>query len=126
LVWIRPVLYRALYLNGHSEMTKEDDGEDLLSFDDGEVDDEMLGAAKEALGAAKRRVKVGPLDDLDDIFTELGRVYRATRRGDIPSVVGQRLSAILSRAAAVKKATDVEQKLDEVLQLLAAAKAKRA
>jgi hypothetical protein len=106
---------------------KKREEKDLLAFDDEDIEtseDEQLSAARKALngGDKRRSVYVGRLDDFDDVADELRRIYRDARKGKIESMTAQRLSAVLTRLAAVLKVGAVEAKLEDTLRLLEAAR----
>ncbi len=59
----------------------------------------------------KTATRVGPLKTAGQVATELARVYRACRRGDMDSQDGTRLSTILRELRASIETADVEKRL---------------
>lgn len=44
----------------------------------------------------KRKPRVAPLTDIGGVLTEMGKVYREARRGDLPIEKGSRLMHMLA------------------------------
>jgi hypothetical protein len=59
----------------------------------------------------KKQTRVGPLQNLGQVLRELGRLYRAARRGDIETSDASKLASVLSIMRQCLEASDVEQRM---------------
>jgi hypothetical protein len=59
----------------------------------------------------KQELRVGRINTLGGVASELGRVYRAVRHKKLDSVEGYRLSSILTALAKCLEASEVERRL---------------
>jgi hypothetical protein len=59
----------------------------------------------------KRQIRVGPLQTVGNIKTELGRVYRAARKGTIDVTDASKLAQILNILRYCIEASDIEERL---------------
>ena len=57
------------------------------------------------------RKRIAPMKDLGDVVTELKRVYRETRRGELESSEATRLVTILRELRCCFEARDLEARL---------------
>jgi hypothetical protein len=62
----------------------------------------------------RRRPKVGRLTTVGEVAAELGRLYRLTRWGQVPTQDASRLAVILSAMRACLEASDLERRLTEM------------
>ena len=60
----------------------------------------------------KAKVRIGPLNTVGGVVTELGRVYRQTRRGYLDLADATRLACILREIRCALEAGDIERRLD--------------
>ncbi len=60
----------------------------------------------------KAKVRIGRLDTVGGVKTEIARVYRQVRRGELDATEGTRLVYILRVLLTAIETTDVEQRLD--------------
>jgi len=70
-----------------------------------------------APGTTKKRKgphipRVGRLDTVSSVVTELGRLYRAARRGDVPIGDAAKLTYILTAIRAALETSSLEKRLD--------------
>jgi hypothetical protein len=68
----------------------------------------------------KRKIRIGRLNTLGEVAAELGRLYRQARRGGVPTADASRLATILSALRECLKASDMEQRINELEALLSA------
>lgn len=59
----------------------------------------------------KQSVRVGPLQTVGNIKTELGRVYRAARKGNIDITDASKLAQILNILRACIESSDIERRI---------------
>ena len=59
-----------------------------------------------------RKPRVGPLDSLQAVRRELGRVYRLTRQGQIPPADLSRYAYTLKIMADIIAGSDIERRID--------------
>ena len=64
----------------------------------------------------KRKVRVGPLDTVGRVITEMAKVYRATRKGDLESVEGSRLVSMLTQIRTAIEGGEYERRLEALEQ----------
>ncbi len=62
----------------------------------------------------KRPPRVGRLDTVGGVVAELGKIYRAARRGDIDTQDVTRLAYVLSQIRAAIESSEIERRLDEL------------
>ncbi len=62
----------------------------------------------------KAKVRIGPLNTVGGVVTELGRVYRKARRGDMDMGEAKSLTYVLRELRCALEAGDVERRLDEL------------
>jgi hypothetical protein len=55
--------------------------------------------------------RVGRLKTLEDVRAEMGKVYRAARRGELDVSTAGKLGYLLSQLAALVKDTDIEKRI---------------
>jgi hypothetical protein len=67
----------------------------------------------------RRRPKVGRLTTVGEVAAELGRLYRLTRWGQVPTQDASRLAVILSAMRACLEASDLERQIREIQEALA-------
>ena len=73
----------------------------------------------------KRKVRIGPLDTVGGVVTELGKVYRLARRGELDFADAKALTYCLREIRCALEAGDVERRL-EALEALDFANARGA
>lgn len=61
-----------------------------------------------------RPVRIGRLDTIGGVVRELGRLYRAARRGEITSAEAARLAYIATQIRAAIEVGDLERRLTEL------------
>ena len=66
----------------------------------------------------KRIVRIGRLDTVGHVVTELGRVYRLARRGEIDMGDAKSLTYVLREIRCALEAGDVERRLEELEEAL--------
>ena len=66
---------------------------------------------KDPLPPQKRAQRVGRLDTVGSIVSEMGRLYRQARRGEINSADASRLASILALMRQGLEASDLEKRL---------------
>ncbi len=62
--------------------------------------------------SVKAKIRIGPLVTSGDVKTEIARVYRQTRRGQLDTSEGTKLVYMLRVLLTAIETTDVEQRLD--------------
>ena len=60
----------------------------------------------------KRKVQIGPLSTVGGVVTELGRVYRLARRGEMDMADAKSLTYVLREIRCALEASDFERRLD--------------
>jgi hypothetical protein len=63
---------------------------------------------------AKRGPRIGQLTSVGRVAIEVGRIYRAARRGDIDSIEAYRLASVLSVMAKCLETTEFERRITEM------------
>ena len=63
----------------------------------------------------KPKIRIGRLDNIGGVVTELGRVYRQMRRKELDTLEGSRLMAGLREIRCALEASDIERRI-EVLE----------
>ncbi len=61
-----------------------------------------------------RKVRIGPLETVGHVVTELGRVYRLARRGELEMEKAKSLTYMLREIRCALEAGDVERRLEEL------------
>ena len=62
------------------------------------------------------RKRIGPLDTIGGVVTELGKVYREARRGVLDIGDATRLTYILRELRCALEAGDIERRIEELEQ----------
>ena len=62
----------------------------------------------------KRKVRIGPLNTVGGVVTELGRIYRKARRCEMELSDATRLAMVLRELRSALEAGDIERRLDEL------------
>ncbi len=70
------------------------------------------------MAGKKRAVRIGPLDTVGHVVTELGRVYRLARRGELEINQAKSLTYVLREIRCALEASDVERRLEELEEAL--------
>ena len=65
----------------------------------------------------KANIRIGPLNTVGGVVTELGRVYRQARRGELDVGDATRFASILREIRCALEAGDVERRLDALEEL---------
>ncbi len=60
----------------------------------------------------KAKIRIGPLDTVGGVVTELGRIYRKARRGELDVGDATRLAMILREIRCALEASDIERRLE--------------
>ena len=60
----------------------------------------------------QKKVRIGRLDSVGGVVTELGRVYREMRRKELDTLEGSRLVAALREIRCALEASDIEQRIE--------------
>ena len=60
----------------------------------------------------KRKVQIGPLSTVGGVVTELGRVYRQARRGDLDMADAKALTYVLREIRCALEASDIERRIE--------------
>ena len=71
-------------------------------------------SSKTPPGGRKRAQRVGRLDTVGHIVSEMGRLYRQARRGEINSADASRLASILALMRQGLEVSDLERRLSEL------------
>ena len=61
---------------------------------------------------AQSKVRIGRLDGIGGVVTELGRVYREMRRKELDTLEGSRLVAALREIRCALEASDIERRIE--------------
>ena len=64
------------------------------------------------MAGKKRKVRIGPLDTVGHVVTELGRVYRMARRGEMDMADAKSCTYVLREVRCALEASDIERRLD--------------
>ena len=59
----------------------------------------------------KPKIRIGRLDTVGGVVTELGRIYRAARRGELDVGDASRLATILREIRSALEASDIERRI---------------
>lgn len=59
----------------------------------------------------KAEIRIGKMADIGGVITEMGRVYRQMRRGDLDTLDGKRLVDVLTAIRQSMEVKDVEARL---------------
>ncbi len=60
----------------------------------------------------KRKVQIGPLSTVGGVVTELGRVYRLARRGEMDMADAKSLTYVLREIRCALEASDIERRIE--------------
>ncbi len=60
----------------------------------------------------KEKVRIGPLNTVGGVVTELGRIYRLTRRGELDMADAKALTYVLREIRCALEASDIERRLE--------------
>ena len=66
-----------------------------------------------------RRIRIGRLTTVGQVASELGRLYRQARRGDVPVTDASRLATILAAMRQCLEASELERRIGEMEAALA-------
>ena len=64
--------------------------------------------------SAQKKVGIGRLDSVGGVVTELGRIYRQARRGELDVGDATRLAMILREIRCALEAGDIERRIAEL------------
>ena len=64
--------------------------------------------------SAQKKVRIGRLDSVGGVVTELGRIYRQARCGELPVGDATRLATILREVRCALEVSDFENRLTAV------------
>ena len=62
----------------------------------------------------KAKIRVGRLDTVGGVVTELGRIYRQARRGELDVGDATRLAMVLREIRSALEASDIERRIEEL------------
>ena len=65
----------------------------------------------------KAKIRIGRLDSVGGVVTELGRVYRQARRGELDVGDATRLAMILREVRSSLESGDIERRIEELEQV---------
>ena len=60
----------------------------------------------------QRKVRIGPLATVGGVVTELGRVYRLARRGEMDMTDAKSLTYVLREIRCALEASDIERRIE--------------
>ncbi len=60
----------------------------------------------------KAKIRIGPLNTVGGVVTELGRVYRQARRGELDIADAKALTYVLREIRCALEASDIERRLE--------------
>ncbi len=60
----------------------------------------------------KEKVRIGPLNTVGGVVTELGRVYRLARRSELDMADAKALTYVLREIRCALEASDIERRLE--------------
>ena len=60
----------------------------------------------------RKKVRIGPLNSVGGVVTELGRIYRQGRRGELDLTDMTRLATVLRELRCALEAGDLERRVD--------------
>ena len=60
----------------------------------------------------KRKPRIGHLDTVGGVVTELGRIYREARRGELEVGDATRLAMVLREIRCALEASDIERRIE--------------
>ena len=66
---------------------------------------------------AKTEIRIGPLSTVGGVVSELGKIYRAARRGQIDVTDATRLAYILREIRCALEASEIEKRLGDLERL---------
>ncbi len=59
-----------------------------------------------------RKMRIGPLDTVGGVCTELAKVYREARRGDLDMAEAKGLTYVLREIRCALEASDIERRIE--------------
>ncbi len=59
-----------------------------------------------------RKMRIGPLDTVGGVCTELAKVYREARRGDLDMAEAKGLTYVLREIRGALEASDIERRIE--------------
>ena len=65
----------------------------------------------------KRKARVGRLHTVGHVVSELGKVYRLARRGELDMIEAKSLTYVLREIRCALEASDVERRLEELEEM---------
>ena len=60
----------------------------------------------------KAKIRIGPLNTVGGVVTELGRIYRLARRSELDMADAKALTYVLREIRCALEASDIERRLD--------------
>ncbi len=60
----------------------------------------------------KEKVRIGPLNTVGGVVTELGRIYRLARRSELDMADAKALTYVLREIRCALEASDIERRLE--------------
>ncbi len=60
----------------------------------------------------KEKARIGPLNTVGGVVTELGRIYRLARRGELDMADAKALTYVLREIRCALEASDIERRLE--------------
>ena len=64
--------------------------------------------------SVQKKVRIGRLDTVGGVVTELGRVYRQARKGELDVGDATRLAMVLREIRCALEASDIERRIAEL------------
>ena len=64
--------------------------------------------------SVKAKIRIGRLDTVGGVVTELGRIYRQARRGELDVGDATRLAMILREIRCALEASDIERRIADL------------
>ena len=62
--------------------------------------------------SVKAKIRIGPLNTVGGVVTELGRIYREARRGELEVGDATRLAMVLREIRCALEASDIEKRIE--------------
>ena len=72
------------------------------------------GSARSNTLSVKTKIRIGPLNSVGGVISELGKIYRAARRGELDVGDATRLAMILREIRSALEAGDIERRIEEL------------
>jgi len=60
----------------------------------------------------QKKVRIGPLNSVGGVVSELGKIYRQARRGELDVGDASRLATILREIRSALEASDIERRIE--------------